>query len=207
MSKYALILLIALIGIFPGTASAEGFLGTSEGIGIIAQFISNVGTAVGLVLFFHGLYSFYSRGENPQRFPVSYCLSTLLAGTFLLISSTVYAWSVNSVSPVAWATDSSMLAIGSNVNEDATAIQNSFLGRYIPQQSFTTLMGFIYIAGLIGFIRGLYLFKNVGQMDNQQEGGFSKASWHVAGGCALMNIILVSCFIGWLSGIPYLCLE
>lgn len=199
--------IFAVLMLMPGMALADtGFIGTSFGVETISKIIVNLGEMLGLGLFVLGLYGFYARGDNPNQYPASYCVTTVLSGAFLVMSSTAYMWTVNSVSEVNWATDNSMLAIGSKLATDAGAIQSSFLGKYLTETSFSTLMGFIYLIGLVGFIRGLYLFKDSGKLDNAQEGGFAKAFWHVAGGAALMNIVQVSCFISWLLGIPMICM-
>jgi hypothetical protein len=204
--KYKLILII-LLCITNNTYADDGFLGSVEGVGLISKFLVQIFNLVGMAIFFNGLYGFYKRTEDPNRYTLAFCVANCVAGSLLLISATAYSWTVNSMSTTEWATDSSMLSVGSKINDDFNAAQGGFLGSYLPEQSIKTLMGFVYIAGLVGYLRGLYLLKNIGQMDNGQSGGFYKALWHILGGAATMNILKVGCFISWLLGISMLCSE
>lgn len=195
---------------FPGVAMADdAYLSTSSGVTTVAEFLVNGATAVGVILFFIGLYGFHGRGQNPNQYTVGFCFSNLIAGTFLLISSQIYAWSVNSMSRTDWATNSSMLSVSDKLSDDISSISGTFLGEYLSDDTFSTLMGLIYLVGLIGFLRGLYLIKEAGQISGGpgQSGGMAPAFWHIVGGCAVMNILQFGCFISWLFGIPYLCAE
>ena len=190
--------------------AADGaYLGTSSGVTTVAQFLVNGATAIGVVLFLYGLYGFHGRGQNPNQYTVAFCFSNLIAGTFLLISSQIYAWTVNSFSHDSdWATNSTMLSVSGKLSDDAAAISGTFLGKYISTDTFNTLMGLIYLVGLISFLKGIYLIKEAGQLSGGQgQGGMAPAFWHMVGGCAVMNILQFGCFISWLFGVPYLCAE
>lgn len=204
--KYKIIITLLLLSATNAYADG-GFLGTVDGVGIVSKFLVQAFNVVGIALFFNGLYGVYKRTEDPNRYTIGFCVANCLAGALLLISATAYSWTVNSATSVDWANDSSMLAVGSKLNDDFQSAQSGFLGAYLPEQSFKTLMGFVYLVGLVGYLRGLYLLKNIGQMDNGQSGGFYKALWHILGGVAVMNILKVGCFVSWLLGISMLCAE
>lgn len=184
-----------------------GGLGTSDGVNSIASLIVNAGYTIGLALFINGLISIYKRGEQPQQYPIGFCVSNIISGTLLLISSTAYSWTVNSATGGTLVDNGALLSIGDKVKESGmSGSSGGFLSDFIPPEAMATLMGFIFLAGLVSFIRGLYLVKDVGKMDNQQSGGFYKALWHMIGGAACMNIVQVSCFISSLLGIGILCI-
>ncbi|WP_137297115.1 hypothetical protein [Psychromonas sp. SP041] len=187
----------------------DAYLSSSSGVTVIAEFLVSGGTMIGLVFFVSGIYGLYARAENPSQYPLGVCVSSIVSGTFLIIPSQVYAWTVNSFSSDSdWATNSTMLSVSTKLSDDLSDISGTFLGEYISDDTFTTLMGMIYLVGLFGFLRGIYLIKEAGQLSNQQQGSsFAPAFWHIVGGCAVMNILQFGCFLSWLSGISYLCAE
>lgn len=186
-------------------ANGDGYLSTTQGVTTVAEWLVGIFNLIGITLSFLGLYGFYKHSSDPRTYSISYCLGNIIAGALLLISSTTYMWTVNSAAPVSWATDSSMLAVGSKINDDINQAKQGFLGKYLPEGSVKTLMGFVYLVGLISYLRGIYLLKNTGSVDNSQSGGFYKALWHIVGGAATMNILQVGCFLSWLLGISMIC--
>lgn len=205
MNKLLLFLLVLVA--FPDIAFASdpGVLGTSDGLDSIVALLVQGALVIGMTLVVHGLISVYKRAESPQQYPIGYCVANIVSGTLMIIANQAYRWTVNTGAGVNWASDSSMLSAGGRLRDDVAATSGSLLSEYLPPEAMATLMGFIYIAGLIGFLKGLYLLKNVGKMDNQQEGGFAKAFWHMVGGAACMNIVKVGCFIGYFLGFTSLC--
>jgi len=192
---------------FPMFSYAEGsYISTTDGIETISKIIVLAGEVLGLSITLISLYGFYAHNNNPNQHPTGANVTGLIAGAFLTVSSAAYSWTVNSVASSAnWVSDSSMLAVGSHINDSYDDMKDTFLGQYLTEDSFGTLMGFLFIIGLISFIRGLYLFKDSGKIDNSNESGIYKSIWHVIGGVSLMNITQVICFASWLLGIPLIC--
>lgn len=197
--------MLLALSAFAASAAADGYIGTEEGVLVVATLLVSIANLLGIILFVSGVYSIYKHGENPNQYPRGKSIATILAGTLLISAASAYAWTVNTGSTVEWASDKSMLAVGQHLDDSLEIDDESLLGRYVPKSTRTALFGFIYLIGLIGFLRGLYLLKDVGQVDNGSKGGFAQAFWHIAGGSMTMNILKVGCFLSWLLGISMLC--
>lgn len=197
----------SLLMVFSSFAMADSGLGSSGNVQILSTLIISIFTLLGLYLTVIGLYGIYLSGENPQNFPIRQGLMQFFAGCILLAAPAFYAMTVNSVSPNAWATDNTMLSVNSKIHDDVSKAKNSFLTKYLPEASISVLFGFIYLVGLLFFLLGLYLLKDSGDLEGKRDGGFSRAFWHMAGGAAVMNIVQVGCFLAYLLGISFLCMN
>lgn len=173
----------------------------------VAKVVTQGFNLVGMALVFAGLYGFYQWSQDPRTFTPQNCAAKLIAGSLLLISSVTYTWTMNTASDNEWESNSSMLAVGSHINEDIETAKQGFLGKYLPENSVRTLMGFVYLIGLFGYLRGVYLLKDIGSSDSNRSGGFWKAMWHMIGGAATMNILDVGCWLSDLFGIALICAE
>lgn len=183
----------------------DSYIGSQTGLATILNLILSVGVLIGLILIMEGLYGFYGRTNNPNQYTIKSSIWKIFSGLLLVISTTTYAWAINTVAGPDWATDNTLLAIGSNIADTTNNVSGSFLGKYLPEQTIATLMGFMYLSGTVALVKGIYLLKNIGAANNH-EGGLGKALCYLIGGSAVINIVKVSCFISWLFGIPVICL-
>jgi hypothetical protein len=124
----------------------------------------------------------------------------------LLSSAWLYSTIQQTIIPTngGWGTDSSLLAIDRQMADEVANVGSSYLGNMMPESTAMLLLGFVYIVGLIAFVRGIWLLKNVGSMD-QNSGGTAKALTHLLGGFVTMNIMEFSCLVGTTLGISMLC--
>lgn len=169
--------------------------------------VVSIGYLIGLVLFITGLYGFKKHSENPQQFTIAYCVMNMATGILLLLSGYFYSSLKSSTIDQGWSFDGeSALSIDNAALADVGSMSNSLLGQYLPEQTIAMLIGFVYLVGLIAFIKGIYMLKNVGSVNSGHEGGIGKALTHMAGGLVSMNIVQFSCIMGNATGISMLCI-
>lgn len=190
--------IFALLVLFAPNAFAADVYGNVTAIGTL--FIS-IGYMVGLYLFIGGLYGFYASakyGNDPSRSFTS-AFYQLMAGTLLLLPTTIYAISKGSIEPT-WSMTNDNLALSSTALDGINKV--GFLG-YLPDQTVKTLFAMIWLIGLYGFLKGIYLIKFAGEQSNGQQeySPMKKIFMHMIGGVVLMNIKdashLVGSFFGW----------
>ena len=199
-------LLALFIGVFsPQVLAADGNLFSAE-FAPVVELVVGIGYLMDILLVISGLLYFKKNSENPQQFTIQTATWTLVSGVLLLSSAWVYSTLQQTVIPTSgqWSTDSSVLAIDRQLADEVGNVGNSYLGNMLPESTAMLLLGFVYIVGLIAFIRGIYLLKNVGSMD-QNSGGTAKALTHMVGGFVTMNILEFSCLVGNTLGISMLC--
>lgn len=182
----------------------SGFAGASE----VADNITNagklfiaIGYMVGLILFIGSLYDFYLSGKygnDPSR-SVGAAFSKMLAGVLLLLSATAYAITKGSIDPT-WTMTNDNLALSPNALDSIKTV--GFLG-YLPDSTVKSLFALIWLIGLFGFLKGLYLIRFSADQTNGGQGynPVTKIATHMIGGVILMNIKdasnLVGSFFGW----------
>lgn len=172
----------------------------------LVDLVIGIGYVMGILLVISGLLYFKKNSENPQQFTIQTATWTLLSGVLLLSSAWVYSMLQQTIIPSSgdWGTDSSVLAIDRQLADEVGEVGQSYLGTMMPESTAVLLLGFVYVVGLIAFVRGIYLLKNVGSMD-QNSGGTAKALTHMLGGFVTMNIMDFSCLVGNTLGISMLC--
>lgn len=193
MIKYILSALL----FFPSFAFANDQAKNIEAMGKL--FIS-VGFMIGLFLFISGLYSVYlmgKHGNDPSR-SFGAAFSKLSAGTILLLSVTMYSIVKGTVGP-SWSMTNDSLALSSTALDGLNKV--GFL-EYLPNETLITLFSMIWLIGLFGFLKGIYLIRFTSEQANGQQGSpITKVLTHMIGGVVLMNIRdasnLVGGFFGW----------
>lgn len=169
------------------------------------SFIVAVGYLLGLILVFTGFLSLYKHSSEPHRYTVGYSLSNIIAGVFLLSANLFYSIFKRSTFDPSWGDDNSALALDSAVL-NAEAIGDSFWGKYLPEETAMGLVGFLYLVGLVFFIKGIYLLRYSGTEPDNQQKGVGRALTHMVGGVVVMNIVQFSCIIGESFGVPLICM-
>jgi len=193
----------------PGLAFANGDFVEREVIPW-NELIVSAAAMVGVFMFIIGLYSVKQNAFSPQQNPLSSAFSKMFAGLALISAGPMYAFLNNStMSDSLNVDDRSVLSVSSStLMGDVSSSANSWLGEHLPQATIEAIMGFVYLAGLFAFIKGLYLLKNVaGQNQSQAEGGFGRSLTHIFGGFVTMNITTFSCMIGGTLGISMMCIA
>jgi hypothetical protein len=185
---------------------------TSTGF-IVAQFASigslviAVSFVIGLVLFGVGLYGFYKYGQGPDRHSIRGPILAVIAGTAMLCSGTLYSIFMRSTLEPDWsASGRNALAIDASTVDLGSAETGGFLATYVPDHLGATIVGFVFTVGLIYFIWGLYLLKDIGSQSQQGSAGVAKPLTHIFGGMIAMNIMKFSCMVSATIGYPGLCL-
>ncbi|MBP4081433.1 hypothetical protein [Aeromonas sp. MrichA-1] len=191
--------------LFSGFALADDT--ASSIVNPVAELFVSIGYLVGLILFVLGLYGFKKNSESPQQYPMSYCIANLTTGTLLLLSGYFYGVVRNTAVNDGWSYDnSSALALDKTALANSGNITNSFLGQYLPVHTVELLIGFIYLVGLLAFLKGIYMLKSVGSASNNGSDGIGKALTHICGGVVSMNILSFSCLVSSIIGVSMICL-
>lgn len=209
--KSLLSLLVFPILFIPDVAFASsGMAGQSTGavatsLAPIASLVISISYMLGLILVILGIMGFKKHTQNPQQYTIASSFMSIVSGTLLLIPGLLYGVLKNTTISSGWSTDRSALSMASHTSATMGDVSKSFFANYIPPQTIALLVGFIYLIGLISFIRGIYLLKNIGSNGHGKEGGVAKALTHMLGGVASMNIVDLACIFGKTFGIPLMC--
>lgn len=186
---------------FSNTSFAASGVNQVAAFGALGQLVLAIGYMVGLYMFIYGLYSFYLTGKygnDPSR-SIASSFWQVATGIMLLLSSTVYAIAKGTISPT-WTNTNQVLALSSSAFNNVSA--TGFLG-YIPEGTLKTLLSAIWLIGLIGFLKGIYLFRFAADQASGSQGysPVKKIITHILGGVLLMNIkdtsTAVGTFFGW----------
>ncbi|MEZ8292779.1 hypothetical protein AB6D11_02875 [Vibrio splendidus] len=197
--------LLVTFAFMPTMAFAES--NASNVINSLGGAIDGLFVVIGVVLLMTGIYSLYKRSISPQQNPLSVSIFTLLSAV-MLISSTSFFHIVGGTVGLQGntLTDRGAFSYDSSAYQQIDNYENSWLGRYIPEQTQEMVMGFVWLAGLVGFLRGILLIKDLGSNgQNNQGGGPGKVAAHIIGGYITMNIMEFSCALGQTFGTSGLC--
>lgn len=175
--------------------------------GPISELVISIAYLIGFILIFAGIHGVKKHGQNPQHYTANYCIANFLTGSALLSIGFIYGVvKVSTIDP-SWTETANPLALSSHTAIAIGSVSQSFLGEYLPEKTIGMIVGFIYLVGLVSFIKGVFLLKNVGSVNNGQEGGIGKALTHMFGGVISMNIVDFGCIIGDTIGLPMMCLS
>ncbi|MGD1524411.1 hypothetical protein [Vibrio owensii] len=174
----------------------------------INELLVTAATFIGLCLFVSGWYSVKQNAHAPQQNPLSGAFSRIFAGVAMISSGPLYGILSNStISNGVNVDDRSILSVSSSPMMALSDISGSWLGQHIPQQTMDAVFGFVFLAGLYAFLKGIYLLKNVSGQERQNEGGIGRALTHIGGGFITMNITTFSCMVGNTLGLTMLCIS
>lgn len=180
------ICLLLLLSLSPfANAAGVDHVDTFKALGELAV---AVGYMVGLFLFIQGLYAFYLSGKfgnDPSR-SIASAFWQVASGTMLLLSSTVYSIAKGTVSPT-WTDTNEVLALSSSAFNN---IESAGFMNMIPESTIKSLMAAIWLIGLFGFLKGIYLMRFASEQASGAQGysPVKKIVVHIFGGVVLMNI-------------------
>lgn len=171
----------------------------------LSSLVVAVGFLIGVILFIFGLICFKKNAENPQQYTVGKAIANLLTGTFLLASSFMYASFRGSILNDGWDTSRTGLSMDKHVSDSLSDMPDNFLTRSLTPETKQLIIGFVFLVGIIAFIRGLFLFREFGQRTQGGSSGTAMALFHVIGGIICMNIMMFSCIFAKTFSIPHIC--
>lgn len=186
-----------------GISSGNSFI--SDEATPIASLIVNIGFCIGIILFGTGIWGLHKSHSMPAQFPVAQAYSKCGSGVALLAASELYTVVVNTFFSGAGFNDSLDIADSSLFSDDISDISNSAIASYLPENTLYIILGFLYLAGLYSFIKGLFLLKNLTSAAQMGAGWFPKSVVHIGSGVVLMNIIRFGCIMAATLGYSGLC--
>lgn len=148
---------------------------------------------IGVCVFLYGLYVFWKAQSEPNRYNAGIAVRNLIAGSLLLTPGTFYSTLKASAVDPSWTHSNDALAINSSaLQQGANDLSNSFIGAYISTGVISAVLGLLFIIGLWGYLRGLYLIRELGLAGPGQGTGPGKVMAHLIGGLILMNTVTVA---------------
>lgn len=208
MINKAFFMVSAIASIFLSSAanaleSGNAFV-TEEAVPI-NSFMLIIGTLLGLITFGSGLFGVSKSSSMPQQYPMKANVTKMAAGILLLSAGGFYEIVMNSMG-MAGAGSSLNVADSDLISTGSDSLKNSVFGELLPKETIKILLSFIYLVGLYAFLKGIYMLKDLGANQAQQQGGSAKSSIvHIVGGVITMNITTFSCIVGSTLGMPELC--
>lgn len=198
---------LTALGMIPGLANAAS-VDTVAQLSSLFSVVLGAASFLGVLLFANGLMGVYASQSGRSNNTIGQSIIKMFVGTFMLSIGWVYglmkasfvgndATGVNYDGRGSLALDSAAIAAGNSAA--ATGY-----GKFIPAQTLQAVFAFVFLIGLIAFIHGVYLLRNVGA-----EGGspdMKRACFYrILGGLICMNITWFSCLVGGILGIESMC--
>lgn len=203
MGRYRFGLAATLLVASP-LASASDSARILQQLTSIAPMIMAISAFVGLLLFASGIFRVYQRSANPNQHTTASAIRLLVAGTLLLcLPATINMFSKTVVDPNWSGTARSIMAVDENALRELDSINQTPLGRMMPEGMGKAVIGFLYLFGFFFFVWGIYLIKDAG--DRQAQVSVGKVITHIAGGILLMNLTWSACIIGSIFGLTGMC--
>lgn len=193
--KSVLPVLLPALCFAPGAHALDGNHVITQ-LNAIMPLFGSLAVVVGIALVGTGIYMFYARQQNPNQYPISRCIYTIVSGTLLITFSEAYdVLKASSIDSSGFGSSSrNILAVDqnalANINRSGGV---GILGRMMPANMALMVVGWCYIIGLGAFLRGLYLIKEIG--NPQAQHGFGKTITHMLGGVFLMNLTESACIL------------
>lgn len=168
----------------------------------VSILIVSIGILVGLIVIGVGVFAMYKHTSEPTKYTVGFIISNFVAGTGLLIPSSMYAM-FKSTATGGWS--SSRLSLSEDLQairalESISSSANmGFFGEFMPPAMAVTIVGCVFIVGLVAYIRGLYLIRYLGAPDGRAPTGpvgVGKVLAHIFGGLVCMDILGAGCLLG-----------
>lgn len=172
----------------------------------LTSLVVAVGFMIGVIMFIFGVYSFKKHSESPQQYTIGMCIANVLTGCFLIASSFMYSAFRGTIMDDNWEQGRLGLSMDKHVGSGSgNDMPENFLTRSLTPEAKQVIIGFVFLVGLIAFIRGLYLFKEFGERSKSGGSATSMALFHVFGGIICMNILMFSCIFAKTFNIPHIC--
>ncbi|WP_415912613.1 hypothetical protein [Neptuniibacter sp. QD37_11] len=173
----------------------------------IADVIMTISFMIGLVMMGLGFVAISRSQATPQTISEWQAIRTIFVGGILLGAPVFYGIIYGSLagSPVESGAELNINQAG--INELMGSDEISGFMALMPDRAGTMIFGFVWIFGLISYLRGLFMLKDVGFNNTSGGGqnGIAKPITHIIGGIACMNIADLACFVGKFFGIGMLC--
>lgn len=198
-----------------------------EQFSLFVRLVLDGGVVVGIAIVALGIFGFYKQTEFPQNYPFARNVFYIFTGTMLISSSYIFqAFDqtmlpspdgvdvVKSFSESGWneralyMDEQAVLDVIKNGIEAATVNSGGSIGtQLIPPRTAALIVGFMYLIGVISFVRGIYMLKDAGDMTNQQQGQspIGKAIVHMVSGVIAVNINQFGCIVGATFGTTLFC--
>lgn len=201
--------LLLSFNVFANNAVTQNLVEASDGkvleLTAIAGLVMGVAYLAGSILFLSGIYKFKKNGENAQAHPIATAVWMVIAGVLLLSAPTFYnAVSSTIHSTFVGASGVDILAVNQHIQGFDVVESNFGFSRFIPTGTGKAILAFIYVVGLISFVKGIFMLKDTGE--TQKQLGFSAAMVHIFAGAIAMNISQFSCLVGDFFNTKALCL-
>lgn len=177
-----------------------------DDIKALSSLVVAVGFLIGLILFIYGVYGFKKNADSPQQFPISMCIGNCVTGMFLLASSFMYSAFRGTFIGDNWQGDRAGLSLDRHMSgSSGNNMPDNFLTRALTPEARNVIIAFVFLVGLIAFIRGLFLFRDFGERSKSGGSSTAMAFFHVIGGIICMNILMFSCIFAKTFNIPHIC--
>ncbi|MEZ9709252.1 hypothetical protein AB4254_11285 [Vibrio breoganii] len=196
------IVVIAMLAL-PFEASAN--LVDTQFVPMNSLFIS-IAFLLGLGLFANGLLGFYRSGTQPQQYPAAQQGWKCFAGILLLSCTAIYNITLKSIGMDE--SDNPLVVDQGSLESLSGGLSNSWLGEYLPMESISFIIGFIWLFGLYSFLKAIYTLKDMGNISASQQGGspLKKAIISGLSGIICMNLDSFACLLGRSAGTTVMCL-
>lgn len=198
-----------------------------EQFSAFVRLILDSGVVIGIAIVALGIFGFYKQTEYPQNYPLARNIFYIFAGTMLISSSYIFQAFDQTMLPTQDGVDvvKSFSAGGGwneralYMNEEAvlSVVQNGInttaLGQggvssqLIPPRTSALVVGFLYMIGVLSFVKGIYMLKDAGDMGNSQQGQspIGKSIVHMVAGVIAVNINQFGCIVGATFGTTLFC--
>jgi len=174
----------------------------------LASLTVSIGYMLGIGLFVFGLYSIYEDTNEGKHSPIKKGLWFIIAGTLMMGAQQFYNSTVTTIDSDLEGSSRDMLDISGHTASFADSAPSNTFSRFIPSGSGQTILRYVFVFGLIGFLRGIYMLKDLGLGGHgQKEASVGKALTHIIGGALAMNITEFSCVIAYTIGHNMICLS
>jgi hypothetical protein len=186
-------------------ASLQGSSKSSQ-VNVLVITVRLVGFLMGIVLFISGLLRIRKNAENPNNYSISSCIWMLISGSLLISLGTFYNVISSSMGASLIGDTKSILAVNAHISLASGTQSASGFAKFVPTETGQTILAFIYFIGIVSFVKGIFLLKDLGSPQGQQA-GLSKPITHIMGGVVAMNILKFSCMVGVFIGSDIICLT
>ena len=176
-------------------------------LNIVVVALRIVAFLMGIVLFSSSLLRIKKNAENPNNYSIANAIWMLIAGTLLISLGTFYSVISETLNPSFQGVSTSILSVNEHIKGfEAKKVGIGGFSAFVPTETGQTILAFVYLVGMISFVRGIYLLKEMGTPKGDQQ-GIGQAVTHIIGGALAMNILQFSCILGSFLGTDMICLT
>mgnify|MGYP001212239932 CR=1 FL=1 len=181
---------------------------------LIVAFIIQAAAVTGYALTGLGIYGFYRGTEFPQNHPMAKNIFMVLSGSMLIIAGSIYQGFDNTLFNQSESLDAGALYL--DVNAAKSIVENGInaaiptrgglSSQLIPAETAALIIGFMYMIGVIAFVKGIFMLKDAGEFVSPQgDNKVSSAIVFMVSGVIAININDVGCMVGNTFGTTIFC--